>query len=174
MVRRPIPDDPQEAEQLTLFRQGRYSYSGFVTSLELQPWIVWKTDRARAKVEKSIRELLNCFALNKIPTHEWVANGAFLQLLLFGCNIVPWFKRLCLPPDCLHATVDAIRQEFLVLPGKLIKHGGRNVLQLPRDYHHRHTFLAAARPIQTLRLPEPERGEKFGFASTPHDTPRFP
>ena len=27
MVRRPVPEDPQEAEQLTLLRQGRYSYS---------------------------------------------------------------------------------------------------------------------------------------------------
>jgi Transposase DDE domain group 1 len=43
MVRRPVPEDPQEAEQLTLFRQGRYSYSGLVTNLELQPWMVWKT-----------------------------------------------------------------------------------------------------------------------------------
>jgi len=165
MVRRPVPEDPQEAEQLTLFRQGRYSYSGLVTNLPLQPWMIWKTYSARANVEKSIRELLNYFALNKIPTHEWVANVAFLQLLLLGYNLVHWFKRLCLPQDYLHATVDTIRQEFLVLPGKLTQHGGRNVLQLPRDYPHRQTFLAAARRIETLRLPAPEPGEKFGFVS---------
>jgi len=165
MVRRPLPEDPQEAEQLTLFRQGRYSYSGWVTNLELQPWMIWKTYSARANVEKSIRELLNYFALNKIPTHKWVANVAFLQLLLLGYNIVHWFKRLCLPQEYLRATVETIRQEFLVLPGKLVRHGGRNVLQLPRDYHHRRTFLAAARIIETLRLAEPERGEKFGFVS---------
>lgn len=167
MVRRPVPEDPQEAEQLTLFRQGRYSYSGFVTNLELQPWMIWKTYSARANVEKSIRELLNYFALNKIPTHQWVANVAFLQLLLFGYNLVHWFKRLCLPQEYFHATVDTIRQEFLVLPGKLTRHGGRNVLQLPRDYHHRRTFLAAVRKIETLRLPRPARGEKFGFVSKP-------
>lgn len=165
MVRRPVPEDPQEAEQLTLFRQGRYSYSGFVTNLALQPWRVWTTYRARANVEKSIRELLNYFALNKIPTPQWVANVAFLQLLLLGYNLVHWFKRLCLPPDYLQATVDTIRQAFLVLPGKLTQHGGRNVLQLPRDYPHRPTFLAAARRIETLRLPSPKQGEKFGFVS---------
>src|SRR5207249_3553725 len=98
-------------------RQGRYSYLGFVTHLEMQAWMVWKTYSARANVERSIRELLNYFALNKIPTHEWVANVAFLQLLLFGDNLVHWFKRLCLPQEYLHATVDTIRQEFLVLPG---------------------------------------------------------
>lgn len=163
MVRRPVPEDPQEAEQLMLFKQGRYSYSGFVTNLDLEPWRVWKSYSARANVEKSIRELLSSFALNKIPTREWVANVAFLQLLLLAYNLVHWFKRLCLPPDYWRATVDTIRQEFLVLPAKLVKHGGRNVLQLPRDYQHRQVFLAAARRIQTVRIPEPESGEKFGF-----------
>lgn len=165
MVRRPLPEDPEEAKQLTLFKRGRYSYSAFVTNLELQPWMVWRTYNARANVEKSIRELLNHFALNKIPTQQWVANVAFLQLLLFAYDIVHWFKRLCLPQTYLRATVETIRNEFLVLPGKLTNHGGRNVLQLPKDYTHRELFLAAARRIEKLRLPEPNYGEKFGFAS---------
>jgi len=165
MVRRPLPEDPEEAKQLTLFKQGRFSYSAYVTNLDLQPWMVWKTYNARANVERSIRELLNYFSLNKIPTREWVANVAFLQLLLFSYNIVHWFKRLCLPEAYRGSTVETIRQEFLVLPGKLAKHGSRNVLQLPKDYHHRREFLEAARRIENLRIPSPERGEKFGFVS---------
>jgi hypothetical protein len=165
VVRRPVPEDPEEAKQLTLFKRGKYSYSAFVTNLELQPWMIWRTYNARANVEKSIRELLYYFSLNKIPTQEWVANVAFLQLLLLAYNIVHWFKRLCLPKEYLRATVETIRNEFLVLPGKLTNHGGRNVLQLPKDYTHRDVFLAAARRIETLRFPEPDRGEKFGFAS---------
>lgn len=165
MVRRPLPEDPEEAEQLTLFKRGRYSYSAFVTNLDLQPWRVWKAYNGRANIERTIRELLNYFSLNKIPTHEWVANVAFLQLLLLSYNLVHWFKRLCLPEIYLGATVETVRQEFLVLPGKLTNRGGRNVLQLPRDYPHRQAFLEAARKVETLRLPEPEHGEKFGFAS---------
>jgi Transposase DDE domain group 1 len=166
MVRRPLPEDPEEAQQLTLFKAGRYAYSAFVTNLDLQPWMIWKTYQARANVEKSIRELLDYFSLNKIPTHEWVANVAFLQLLLLAYNLVHWFKRLGLPEDYASATVETIRNEFLVLPGKLTKHGSRNVLQLPKDYHHRKIFLEAARQIETLRFPEPEQGEKFGFVSS--------
>jgi hypothetical protein len=165
MVRRPLPEDPEEARQLTLFKAGRYAYSAFVTNLELGRWMIWKTYQARANVEKSIRELLNYFALNKIPTRSWVANVAFLQLLLLGYNLVHWFKRLCLPDDYAGATVETIRNEFLVLPAKLTKHGSRNVLQLPRDYHHREIFLEAARKIEALRFPEPAAGEKFGFVS---------
>jgi hypothetical protein len=61
MVRRPLPEDPEEAKQLTLFKRGNYSYSAFVTNLELQPWMVWRTDHGRANVGKSIRELLYYF-----------------------------------------------------------------------------------------------------------------
>jgi hypothetical protein len=165
MVQRPLPEDPEEAQQLTLLKVGRYAYSAFVTNLDLQPWMIWKTYQARANVEKSIRELLYYFSLNKIPTQSWVANVAFLQLLLFAYNLVHWFKRLCLPEDYVGATVETIRNEFLVLPGKLAKHGSRNVMQLPKDYHHREIFLEAARKIQKLRLPMPEEGEKFGFVS---------
>jgi hypothetical protein len=165
MVRRPLPEDPEEAKQLTLFKVGRYAYSAFVTNLNSQPWMIWKTYQARANVERSIRELLNFFSLNKIPTQEWVANVAFLQLLLLAYNLVHWFKRLCLPKDYAGATVDTIRNDFLVLPGKLAKHGSRNVLQLPRDYPYRDIFLEAARKIQKLRLPEPKAGQRFGFVS---------
>ena len=95
-----------------------------------------------------------------------MANVAFLQLLLLAYDLVHWFKRLYLPADYAGATVETIRNEFLVLPGKLAKHGSRNVLQLPRDYYHREIFLKAARRIQALRLPQPAEGEKFGFVNS--------
>ena len=148
-----------------MLKVGRYAYSAFVTNLDLQPWRVWKTYQARANVERSVRELLSYFSLNKIPTQEWVANVAFLQLLLLAYNLVHWFKRLCLPQPYGAATVETIRNEFLALPAKLTKQGSRNVLQLPKDYPHRKIFLEAARQIEKLRLPEPERGKKFGFVN---------
>ena len=54
-----------------------------MTNLELQPWMIWKTYQARANVEKSVRELLQSFALNKIPTHSWVANSPHRPSLSF-------------------------------------------------------------------------------------------
>jgi len=56
---------------------------------------------------------------HKIPTQTWTANVAFFQLLLFAYNLVHWFKRLCLPQEYFRATVETIRDDFLVLPGKL-------------------------------------------------------
>lgn len=153
VVRRPVEEDPDQADQLTLVQVGRFKYSAFVTNLPLKAGNIWRTYHARANVEKSIRELLYHLALNKIPTQEWTANVAFFQLLLFAYDLVHWFKRLCLPEEYWGATVETIRSDFLVLPGKLTCRAGRNVLQLPRDYHYRKVFLAAAQKIEKLRLP---------------------
>jgi DDE family transposase len=154
VVRRPVQEDLEEADQLTLLQVGRFKYSAYITNLNLKAENIWRTYHSRANIEKSIRELLYHLALNKIPTHEWTANVAFLQLLLFAYNLVHWFKRLCLPEEYFRATVETIRNDFLVLPGKLTCRAGRNVLQLPRDYHHRKIFLAAAKRIEKIRVPE--------------------
>jgi len=152
VVRRPIPEDPVEARQLTLFRHQTYAYHVLVTNLRTHPWRVWRFYALRATIEKNVRELLYDYPLGKIPTEDWVANVAFFQMLLLAYNIVHWFKRLCLPREYLYVTLDTIRTDFLVLPAKLINTGHRNVLQLPKDYHYRELFEVALKKISQLNL----------------------
>lgn len=152
-VRRPLPVDPEEASQLTLFKDTQYSYSVVVTNLALQPWRVWTQYVDRANIEKSIRELLNELALGKIPTQTWTANVAFFQLLLFAYNIMHWFKRLCLPEAQLRTTMETLRHELIGLPAKLSFRSGKNVLILPRRYQHKAAFLAAAAKVEKFKLP---------------------
>jgi len=152
VVRRPLPADPVEAKQLTLFRDRRYAYHVLLTNLELTPWRVWRFYCPRATIEKDIRALLYDLPLGKIPTEEWLANVGFFQLVLFAYDLAHWFKRLCLPPEYLHATLETVRTDLLVVPARLVRRGGRNVLHLPRDYHHRELFEAAFRKVSKLRV----------------------
>jgi hypothetical protein len=154
VMRRPIPEDPVEAKQLTLFKDRRYGYSVFVTNLDLEPWRVWKFYQPRAIIEKNIRELLYDLPLGKIPSGDWVANVAFFQLVLLACNLVHWFRRLCLPAAYRTATVETVRTDFLVLPARMVSRAGRNVLQLPRDYFHQDAFAAAFEKAAKLRFPK--------------------
>jgi hypothetical protein len=151
VVRRPIPEDPDEARQLTLFRHQNYAYHVIVTNLMLSPWRVWRFYAGRANIEKSIRELIYDYPLAHIPTGGWVANVAFFQLVLLAYNIVNWLKHLYLPEEYRCATLDTIRRDFLAVPAKLTKRGNRNVLHLPRDYPHRRQFAAAFRKLEQLR-----------------------
>lgn len=157
VVRRPIPEDPVEAAQLTLFKDRRYAYTVLVTNLDLDPWRIWTFYRPRAIIEKDIRELLYDLPLGKIPTRDWTANVAFFQTVLMAFNLAHWFKRLCLPPAYAKATIETVRNDFLTLPAKLVLRDHRNVLQLPRGYHYQKQFLGAAKALESLRLPHPRR-----------------
>jgi hypothetical protein len=150
-VRRPLPVDPQEASQLTLFKDTQYSYSVLVTNLTTRPWKVWTSYVDRSNIEKSIRELLNDLALSKVPTQTWTANVAFFQMLLFAYNIMHWFKRLCLPEEQLRKTIATLRHEIIGLPAKLSFRSGKNVLILPRLYDHKSAFLTAAAKVEKFK-----------------------
>ena len=152
VVRRPVPEDPEEAAQLHLLTYRRYAYSVLVTNLELSPWRVWLFYVGRARVEKTIRELLYDLPLSQIPTARWLANVAFFQTLMLAYNLVHWFKRLCLPKAYSAATVETVRRDFLALPGRLANQAHRHVLHLPREYPWQEELLAIARAIQKLRL----------------------
>ena len=154
VVRRPIPEDPHEAKQLTLFKDPKYVYHVFVTNLQMSPWRVYLFYCPRATIEKNNREFLYDYPLAKVPSNSWKANVAFFQLLLFAADIVHWFKRLCLPKEYWTATLDTIRTDFLLLPAKLTKHGSQNILLLPKDFHQRKEFQQALRKIPKLCLPK--------------------
>lgn len=153
VVRRPIPQDPQDAAQLTLFKDRKYAYHVLVTNLTVSPWRVYRFYSLRATIEKNIREFVYDYPLGKIPTDTWTANVAFFQLVLFAADIVHWFKRLCLPPKYLKTTLDSIRTDFLVLPARLVRQSKRNIVKLPHDYHYQREFLEASRKVDRLRLP---------------------
>jgi len=154
VIRRPLPEDPEEAAQLKLFHDRRYAYEVLVTNLKLSPWRVGRFYAPRATLEKTIRELLYDLPLSQIPTSRWLANVAYFHVMMLAYNLVHWFKRLCLPADYANATVDTVRREFLALPGRLAHPGGRHVLQLPSGYPLQKEFLEAVRKLERLRLPK--------------------
>jgi len=82
VVRRPIPQDPVEAGQLTLFQDNKYAYHVLVTNLRSPPWRVWRFYAPHATIEKDVRQLLYDDPLGKIPTDDGVAHVAFFQILL--------------------------------------------------------------------------------------------
>jgi len=169
VVRRPIPEDPVEAKQLTLFKDRKYSYHVFVTNLELDAWRAYLFYCGRANIEKSNREFLYDYPLGKIPTQSWTANVAFFQLVLLAADLVHWFKRLCLREPYTNATVETIRTDLLVIPAKLVQTKKRNLVKLPKDYPRQEEFQRAARSIRAFRLPK-----KFRICPKPAHRVRRP
>jgi len=119
-----------EEKQPTLFALGRYVYRAWVTNLALTPLGVWHFYDARAAIEPRIGELLEDYALRKIPTRSFAANALFLEIIRLAYNLVTAFQRLCLPESWQHLTLSQLRYKLFLLPGELTRPQNRPVLRL--------------------------------------------
>lgn len=150
--RRPLPENPEEARQLSFFTIKQYGYRIVITNLKLKPRHVWNFHNQRAKgAELNIKELKYSYPLTKIPTHSYTANIAYLQLLLFAFNLVNWFKRLCLPVTFRYKTLQTIRQDLILIPARLIKSSDKNILKFPEAYPNKNLILQIMRNIKNLK-----------------------
>ena len=117
-------------KQPTLFSLGRYVYRAWVTNLSLTPLGVWHFYDARAAIEPRIGELLQDYALRKIPTRSFAANALFLEIIRLAYNLVTAFQRLCLPDAWQRLTLSKLRYKLFLLPGELTRPQNRPILRL--------------------------------------------
>lgn len=149
--RRPLPEDPDEKLQLKLFEMKDYGYRIVVTNLGLNSRNIWKFHSQRAQgAELNIKELKLNYSLSKIPTKSYIANVAYLQILLFAFNIMNWFKWLCLPEEYHYATLQTIRERLLLIPAKLTSTGNKNILKFPAGYQYKEVLNIAMSNITKL------------------------
>jgi len=127
VARRFLADDEK---QPTLFALGRYVYRAWVTNLSLTPLGVWHFYDARAALEPRIRELLEDYALRKIPTRSFEANALFLEVIRLAYNLVTAFQRLCLQESWQRLTLSKLRYKLFLLPGELTRPQNRPLLRL--------------------------------------------
>ena len=150
VIRRPQPEEP--AEQLTLFKLGRYHYQVLVTNLPLQPLNLWRFYNDRAGVELLIKQLKGDYALGSIPTRHFFANETYFHLLLLAYNLVNWFKRLCLPEELQNATLQTLRHRILLMPAQLRRTDNRPRLLLPVSGPREAARKYALQQINRLKL----------------------
>jgi Transposase DDE domain group 1 len=150
VVRRPQSEEP--AEQLTLFKLGRYHYQVLVTNMPLQPLNLWRFYNDRAGIELLIRQLKGDYALGSIPTRHFFANETYFHLLLLAYNLVNWFKRLCLPNDLQNATLQTLRHLIFLMPAQLHRTANRPRLILPASARREAAWKHALQQINKLKL----------------------
>ncbi len=119
-----------DEKQPSLFALGRYVYRAWVTNLALTPLGVWHFYDARAAIEPRIGELLQDYALRKIPTRSFPANALFLEIIRLAYNLVTAFQRLCLQESWQRLTLPKLRYKLFLLPGELTRPQNRPVLRL--------------------------------------------
>jgi len=151
--RRCLPEDPDEKLQLKLFEMKNYGYRVLVTDLPLKPGSAWDFHSQRSSgAELNIKELKSNYTMTRIPSKYFMANVAYLQIVLFAFNIINWFKWLCLPKDYHYASLHTIREQLLLVAARLTKTDNKNTLNFPRAYEYQDLFSFALEKIDKLKI----------------------
>jgi len=150
-IRRPKELEPEEVQR-SLFTFKKYVYRrALVTNLNLTPEGVWRFYLERGFQELLLREFKNSFFMAKIPTRSFWANATYMEIILWAYDLVLSFQYLCLPKEVQHWNISTLRRELWWLPAEWVKHGGRNILWLPRQYPEQDLFFKIQRTVSKVK-----------------------
>lgn len=104
----------------------------------------------RCNMENYIKEYKTGFGLEKLPTHKFNANWAWLLIGQLAFNLVAWFKRLCLPKSEHSTTIKTLRHRLFNVAAKIVSSGRQLFLVISDDYHYQHLWSFALNKLATL------------------------
>jgi Transposase DDE domain group 1 len=108
--------------------------------------------RHKAQVESGMRELKENFGLDVLRKHGFMANWAWLLIVVAALNLTRWTQLLgSLDPQDMRAK--RLRYRYLNVPALLARTGRRQVLRLPRRYPLIERFVAALARMRSLPAP---------------------
>ena len=140
-IRRPKALEPEEVQR-SLFTFKDYVYRrALVTNLELTPEGVWRFYCNRGFQELLLREFKNSFFMAQIPTRSFLANAAYMEMILWAYDLVLAFQYLCLPKEVQHWNISTLRRELWWLPAEWVRRGNSNILWLPVRYPNQDLFF---------------------------------
>jgi len=99
--------------------------------------------------EEALRQLKGDFGLNHAPVRNFFGNWRGWHAAALAYNIARWVRVLALPESFRTCRGKRLRLSFFNVAAKVVRHGRRLLLRLPRAYPHALAFLAA---LQRLRL----------------------
>jgi hypothetical protein len=100
--------------------------------------------------EEAIRQLKHDFALNHAPVQNFFGNWLWWHASALAYNIARWIRRLALPASFERCRAKRLRLAFFNVAGRVVRHGRRLHLRLPRAYAWADAFIEALTRIRTL------------------------
>jgi hypothetical protein len=108
--------------------------------------------RHKAEVESGMRELKENFGLDVLRKHGFMANWAWLLIVVTALNLTRWTQLLGSLDDA-DMRAKRLRYRFLNVPALLVRSGRRLVLKMQHDYPLLDRFVGALARLQSLPLP---------------------
>ncbi|GER92644.1 IS1380 family transposase [hot springs metagenome] len=136
--------------QGSFFDELNYNYAAFVTNLNWAEEDIYGFYNNRGTVENRIKEAKYGFGIDKIPTDEFYANYAALQLKMIAYNLVSLFQAEVMDMGTLRMSIRSIRKMFINIAGKLIKRGRQRILKLAEDYIYKDRHLKMREQLASI------------------------
>ncbi len=142
-------------EQLDL-EKGAYNYWVAVTNDHTKPAAALESEhRHKALVESGVRELKENFGLEVLRKHQFMANWAWLLIVVTAHNLVRLTQLLGRVEPNADLRGKRFRYRYLVVPALLVRSGRRWILKLDSDYPLFERFVAAHARLCSLQISGP-------------------
>lgn len=123
-------------------------HRAFVTNLTGNATDLDRFHRQHAVIETVIRDLKHGMALNHMPSGNYHANAAWLQLNILAHNLARWTSQLISPTPI---TTKTLRHQYLNCPGRITTNSRKQTLHLPTNWPWKTKYLNALNRIRTLQ-----------------------
>jgi hypothetical protein len=151
VIREEIKEGAAKKKQPKLFDLKGYGYQVIVTNIEeWSPEEVWRFYNQRACVENMIKEGMMGYGLDVAVSHYYGGNAAHFFLVMLAYNLMNWFKEDVLGQRKVKRMAKWIRERFFYIPGKLIKRGRKQILNLPLNWPWREEYQKAEQRLKAL------------------------
>jgi len=115
--------------------------AAMVTNLDWDEEDIWHFYNQRCCQENYIKEMKYGFAIDQIPSDGFYANYAALLLKGIAYNVILAFRKEVATKRFQNMTVNRLRRELLLIPGKIIKHARQLFLKLHKGYRWQSDYL---------------------------------
>jgi Transposase DDE domain group 1 len=100
--------------------------------------------------EEAIRQLKGDFGLCHAPVANFFGNWLWWHAAALAYNVARWIRVLALPEAFATCRGKRLRLAFLNVAAKVVRHGRRLTLRLPRAYTHAEAFIAGLAKLRAL------------------------
>lgn len=142
---------PHPGAQLSFSDEGGHRFQVLLTNQQGQRLArLEQLHRRRAAIEDSIR-CAKASGLRNLPFRAYAMNAAWLELVLCGCDLLAWTRRLLLAgTDLVACEPKRLRYRLLHVAGRIVHHARGVRLRLPRSWPWAKALAGAFARLQAL------------------------
>jgi len=106
----------------------------------------------RGSMENNFKELVYGLSLNHFPCEEFMANWAYLLIVILAYNLSAWLRTYGMPEKHKTITLKTMRYRFLHVAGCLVKGSRQHWLAIQKNYTYLKDFVVTLQRLRAFQF----------------------